>query len=1051
MRFIKIFYIKRRYIGLLLLSVLMTGAISAQEKPQSKAKMITVSLKVVDDNSAPISKAKVVVGEGMIHAETDQNGSLSFSAYPADFVTIMASGYEKSVSLVQDIVVSNTIKLAKSKLFMTSDDEIPLPYITLKKRNITGSSSLITGDQLERYPSTDIRNAMAGLATGLQIVEKNGAPGMTAEENNGAYRYLEKISVMSRGYRMIYIVDDVPVDATEIQIDPGEIESMTIIKDIVGKAMFGSAGAGGIILIKTKRGRTNERILNINLEDGVSTIDRFPGWASGAEYATLNNQARETDGLKKKYLDSDITDYYAKNDPYDMYHPSVNYKDIMLKNTMPFRRANVASSGGNDVIQYAAYLGYSGEGDIYKLGAVSDYNRFNSRANLDIRINDIFKVRFDIFAGLSFRRSPNYGYATSEGSGLTDLVEFSSAIVNITDTPPVEFPIYANNDPNLKAPWYAVSTNYPINPVGNLVENGFYNERGRTGVASAALDYDMKGILDGLTSTSFLSFSALNLVRIGQAEDYIAYTVTPGLSPTTGKDTVILAKVHDGVDNANLYNLHDYYYQRFAFYERFKYENTFGENKIQSTLTYFLNQYTRNGYRDPRRQQNIALTGLYSIKDKYSIQALLNYTGSSSFDEGKRYELFPSLGASWVISEESFMSNLKAVNYLKLRAEAGILGSESFMAPFLYNTAWTGTTGTTFGPSSLTTRWFGSTNESTVYSTYPNRFGNQDLTWEKRKELSVGLDALMLKEKLSLEITYFNNLRDGQITQLINSVPYVTGVSGVSPRYNYNSTKYFGIEAGIQYTENISDFGYSIGGNVTIQNSKLLKYDEPAYRYDYQIRTGLPTDTYWGQICLGKFETDAEALTVPQLYDAVLKKGDLKYKDMNGDGFIDDNDMSEIGHTTPRLYYALNAKLSYKNFDLTIIGTGFAFFDVPLTSKYYWPVTGAPDNNYSNFMKNNIGGAFPRLTYYKVANNFVASDFWLTRGDYFKIQNIELAYTLTADKLQSIRSRGIRFYLRGSNLLTISKVKDIDPESPTSGIDSYPLFRTISGGVKLTF
>ncbi len=908
MRFIKILFLKYRFIGLLLMCVFLTGTISAQEKTKSKPKMITVSLKVVDDSSTPISKAKVIVGEGLIHAETDENGSLSFNAYPADFVTISASGYERKVSLVQDIVQNNTIKLIKAKLYMTFDDNVPLPYLTLKKRIITGSTNVIKGEQLERYPSTDLRNALTGLATGLQVIERNGAPGLTAEEANGLYYITEKVSVGSRGSNMMYIVDDVPVDITEIQIDPLEIESVTVIKDIVGKAMFGSAGAGGIINIKTKRGRANERILTVNLEDGVSVIDRMPGWASGADYARLNNQARIADGLEPNY-DVDAIAAYAKNDPYNMYYPSVNYMDMMLKNTMAFRRANVSSSGGNDVVQYSAYLGYNGEGDIYKLGAAADYNRINNRANIDVKINDVLKIGFDIFAGLSFRRSPNYGYATSEGSSYTDLVEFNSAIDDITNTPPIAFPVYANNDPALKKPWYAVKTNYLRNPIGDLVGNGFYTERGRTGVVASTIDYDMSGIIKGLSSRSSISYSTLNLVRIGQANNYIAYTVTPGVSAITNNDTIILAKNHDGVDNANLVNLHDYYYQRYAFYERLNFDRTFGNSRIQSTLTYFLNQVTRNGYEDPRRQQNVVLTGVYTFNDKYTIQGVLNYTGTSSFDVGKRYELFPSLGASWVISEEGFMSNLKAVDYLKLRAEAGILGWESYLSPFLYRTAWSASTGTTFGPSSLTTRWFGTTNESTVYRTYPGRIGNPDLTWEKRKEFNIGLDALMLNEKLSLEVTYYNTHRDGQISQLFNSVPYLVGISSALPRYNYNKTRYSGVEAGVQFTENVSDFGYSIGANATVQNSKLVKYDEPAYRNDYQLRTGSPVDTYWGQTYIGKFATDAEALEVPQLYDAVLKAGDLKYKDMNGDGFIDDNDMSAIGHTTPRLYYALECKI----------------------------------------------------------------------------------------------------------------------------------------------
>jgi TonB-linked SusC/RagA family outer membrane protein len=1050
MRLINILFLKHRYIVLLLLCVFFTGTIGAQEKAQGRGKMITVRLKVVDESLAPVSKAKVVVGEGIIHAETDENGSLTFNAYPADFVTISATGYERSVSLVQNIIKEGTVKLVKSKLFMTYDDNVSLPYLTLKKRTLTGSYQVIKGEQLEKYPSNDLRNALAGLATGLQVVENDGSPGLNAEEENGTYRITEKIRISSRGFNIIYIVDDVPVDITEIQIDPLEIESVTVIKDIVGKAMFGSAGAGGIVNIKTKRGRANERILTVNLESGMSAIDRMPGWASGSEYATLNNQARIADGLDPLYDQADIT-AYAKNDPYDMFHPSVNYRDMMLKNTRSFNRANVSSSGGNDVVQYAAYLGYNGEGDIYKLGATADYNRINSRANIDVRINDRLKVDFDIFAGVTFRRSANYGFTTTygEGGSQMDLIEFNSVIDDITNTPPIEFPVYANNSPELKSPWYAVSTNYANNPIGNLVANGFYTERGRTGVVSSALDYDMSGIIKGLSSRSFFSFSALNLVRIGQADNYIAYKVIPGVSQFTGLDTINLVKAHDGVDNVNLVNLHDYYYQRYAFYERLNYDRTFGNSRIQSTLTYFLNQLTRNGYEDPRRQQNVVLTGVYTIRDKYSLQGVLNYTGTSSFDKGKRYELFPSVGAGWVISEESFMSDMKSVDYLKLRAEAGILGWESYLSPFLYRSAWSASTGTVFGPSSLTTRWFGTTTESTVYRTYPGRTGNPALTWEKRKEFNAGFDALLFKEKLWLEMTYYNNLRDGQISQVANSVPYLVGISSALPRYNYNKTKYYGLEAGIQLTENVGNFGYSVGGNAVIQNSKLVKYDEPNYRNDYQIRTGQPADTYWGHICIGKFSSDAEALEVPQLYDAVLKKGDLKYKDMNGDGFIDDNDMSAIGHTTPRLYYALNAKIRYKNFDFTVIGTGFAFYDIPLTNKYYW--NGWGDNNYSDFVKENIGGAYPRLTYYKVNNNFVASDFWLTKGGYFKIQNVELAYNIPADKLQLIQSRGMRIFARGSNLLTLSQVKDIDPESPTSGLEVYPLFRTFTGGIKLIF
>ena len=1034
---------KYRYLGLFLVTVFFTETISAQEKPSRISKIINVSLKVVDDNGTPIPYAQVVIGEGVIHAKTDENGTYSFMSYPDDFVTTSASGYEKSVLLVQDLINNNTVKLKKSKLFMTSDDDVSLPFNSKqKKRFFTGSANVIRSNQLEKYPSNDIRNAFTGLVPGLQITENYGSPGFTAEEKLGTYNTTSKIGVTARGRNMIFIIDDIPIDITEMALDPQEIESVTIIKDIVGKAMYGPIGADGIIVIKTKRGRSNERILTANAEEGISVIDRFPEWTKGADYAKLNNLARENDGMVPvPYYSEDDISAYAKNDPYDLIHPSVDFREIMLKNTKSFRRANISSSGGNDVVQYSSYLGYNGEGDIYKIGPKADYNRITASSNIDLKITEDLKIQFDIYAGLTLRRSPNFGYATSESSTSTELLEIYSALPLINNTPPNAFPVYANNDPSLKYPWFGVSPVYTLNPVGNLINNGYYTETGRKGLGKFSIDYDLSKFIEGLKSQTFLGFDLLDLIRIGKAEDYLAYIVTPSVSDT------IYNKVHEGIVSATLRNLHDYYYQRMQIFEKLSYQKSFGIHSIQSTLTYLLYKVSINGIEEPHRQQNGVWTVTYSNNDKYIIQGVLNYAGTYSFEKEK-YKLFPAVGASWIISEENFMSNLKFVDFLKLRADAGILGYENFINPFLYRDSWTPGTGVAFGPHS-SNRWFGTTQTTSVNTTYPSRIGNADLSWEKRKEFSIGIDALMLNQKLSLEVNYYNNLRDGIVTQLTNTMPDVAGIQSAVPWSNFNQVRYFGVETGIQFTDEVGELEYSIGGNATIQNSKIEKYVEPDYRSDYQFVTGRPSDTYWGQTYLGKFSTDAEALIVPQLFDVVLKAGDLKYKDMNGDDIIDDNDQSAIGHITPRLFYSLNANFRYHNFEVTVIGTGAAFYDIPLTNEYYW--NGWGDNNYSNFVRDNVGGDYPRLTYYKVINNFVNSDFWLRKGDYFKIQNVELAYIVPADKLQFIHGQGLRVFARGANLLTISPIKDVDPESINSGVTLYPLYRTFTGGIKITF
>ena len=1062
MRFYNLSYQKIKFIGLLLFCISLMVNAQAQNKTEQKAKFIEASINVADNDGNALPKAQVVVGEGIIHTITDANGFVSFNAKPEDFVTISFPGYEKKVMLVSELLADNKVTLYKAKLNMTSDDVVQLPFMALKKRQITGSSTVLNADQLEKYPTTDIRNAFTGLVNGMNVQEMHGAPGLSAEEELGTFRFDQKIDISARGRSMMYIIDDIPTDITEMPLDPGEIESVTVIKDIVGKSMFGPAGANGIIFIKTKRGKVNERILKVNVESGINMVDRFPDMVDGAEYARLNNIARINSGLEPLYSESDIA-AYAKNDPYDMYHPSVNYKEMMLNNSMNFQRANVSSRGGNNNVQYFAYVGYDGEGDIYKIGATADYNRLNTRSNIDIKINDFIKVQFDFFGGLSIRRSPNYGYDaqfTSEGTDnpSLDIAEFGTVINDISNLPPIAFPVYANNDPELKAPWYAVSSVYGQNPIGNLVGNGYYTETARTGAFNVALDYDMSSILEGLKSHSYIGFNSYNLLRIGKAEDYTAYLVNPTTN-ASGADTITLTKVHDGVDQSGQSKLHDFYYQRFAVYENLNYEKTFDKNYVQASATYYQSKVSLNGIEEPQRQQIGILTALYSYDDKYSVQGVLNYAGGSSFSEKERFILSPTIGANWIISEENFLQDVTFLDYLKLRAETGVLGYESFLSPFYYRDDWNyNSSGTLFGPHSAN-QWFGSATDNSVYRTTPSRIGNPELTWEKRREFNAGIDALMFDKKLSLEVNYFNQLRDGQVARVYNTIPYIAGISSWTPRLNYNQTRYTGVEAALQFTNKTGDFYYSFGGNATIQDSKYEKYDEPNYRYDYQSRLGQPVDAIWGLTYVGKFNSDEEALAIPQLYDDVLHTGDLKYQDKNNDGVVDDNDQGIIGRSSPKLYYALNVKLSYKNLELFVLGTGYAFYDIVLNNKFYW--NGWGDNNYSTFVSDNLGGAYPKLTYYKVNNNFVTSDFWLTKGGFFKIQNAELAWNVPTENLKWSGIRGAKVYVRGANLFTFTKVKDIDPESKNSGLGTttnndtdrglYPLFRTVSGGVKLTF
>jgi TonB-linked SusC/RagA family outer membrane protein len=920
--------------------------------------------------------------------------------------------------------------------------EIPLPLSSLKKRTATGSDFVLRGDRLDRYPSTDLRNAFSGLVPGLDVVENNGSPGVSIPGDS-------RVSTSLRAYSPLYIVDGIEADIQEMPLDPQEIESVTFVKDIVSKALYGPKAGNGIVYIQTKHGKRNERFLNVEVETGVNVTDRFPRWVSGADYARLNNLARQNSHMDPLYTDSDIA-AYAGNDPYDLYHPSIDFRQMLWKDTRPMTRANIVAGGGNDRVQYFAYLGLNNEGDNFKTGATSDYNRVNARSNIDVKITDYLNVGLGIYGGVTINRSPNY-------SNVSNAVDMNSLLTDITSTPPIAWPVYAHYDDENNTPWYGVSSSYERNHIGDAESCGYYNELTRSSAANIRLDYDFSHLFrreqaspgPRLKSQTSLSFNILNLTRIGKVNDYIAYTATPSLTPS-GMDTILLAKVHDGVDNTEQQQLTFYYYQRLAFSESLVYDNTFGdEHALQLGLTYSLYNAMENAIREPDRQQNGIFSATYAFRDKYSVQGVLNYAGTSSFSRDERYKLFPSLGLGWILSEERFMQRVAFLDYLKLRVNGGILGYDGLATAFYYQDRWsTNTSGTAFGPHSAN-QWFGSDTEVSVRRSSPDRIANDGLTWEIRKEFTAGLEALLFDRKLYVEVNGYNNVRDGIISKMANMLPYITGISAASPWYNYNSYRYYGAELNLSYSGRVAGFSYQVGGNATIRNSKVLKYDEPNYREPYRSLVGHPVDAIRGYTYAGKYATDAEAQSVIQTFDEVLYAGDLKYQDKNNDNIFDENDQSVIGNTSPRLVYGLHLQLGYGNFELFASGTGRAFYDIRKNNRYFQ--SGSGDNTYSAYVRDNIDGAYPRLTWQKVNNNFLMSEFWLTDGSFFKLQNVELAYNLHLKNGKAQGIRKMRFYVRGANLLTISGLKDVDPEAISSGIDTYPLFRTFTGGIKISF
>ncbi len=900
-----------------------------------------------------------------------------------------------------------------------------LPYGNNYSKSLsTGGSSVFYEEDINKYPSSDFRNALTGVIPGLVITEASGMTGLMSDGARGGMNF--------RGLAPKFVVDGQPVYLTEVQLDPEEIESMTFVKDVLDKSLFGARSSEGVLYITTKRGLQAGKMIRVGVESGVSVIDRMPEYVCGAEYASLQNQARDAAGYTVLYTQDDI-DAYALNRPDDLIHPSVDWRGLMFKDTKSYKKANLTVQGGTEAVKYAVYFGYLGEGDFYAAGPAAGYNKMNLRTNADIKITNDLKFSIGLFSGLNFRRSPRF---SNNGS----FNEFDNYLSVANTTPPVAFPVHVGLNTETGGWIYGLSEVYTSNPYAALTEKGFFTERERSGIVNGTLTWDMNKIAKGLKFESYVGLNVFNMDRIGKTPDYLAVIY----DPVTGQSS---KTSHEGAKASGKTAMGKWYHQSLYLNERLSYTGNWGLNRLSAAAVYYLEttERSQSAYRD--RQHSVILNADYSYADRYLVQAVMNTSGSCMFMKGKRYGVFPSLGLGWVMSEEDFLKGSGWVDYLKLRAQAGVIGYNSFGALDLYEDEYLKEKGVNFGPASTDFEWIGGSTKYQSYKTTLQRLGNKNLTWEKRKEITAGIEAKFFGNRLSVDANYFRTLRDGIITNTSNVNPKVFGFNGVATYDNYNKIRYQGTEVALNWTDKIGDFEYSVGGWAVYNRGKYLRYSENQIN-DYNKVEGSMVGDYHGYVYLGKYESAEDIASSPeQTFDSEVQAGDLKYKDLNGDGKIDSNDRTIIGNTSPKLNYAVNIYLKYKGFDFTVVGTGKAFFDIPLTNSYFW--NGWGQNNYSKFVSENIGGDYPRLSYDKITNNFQTSRFWLRKGDWFKIQNVEFGWSTSFRNSNWIR--GIRIFARGSNLLTISGIKYIDPESTSAGVTTDPLYRTFTGGVKLNF
>ncbi len=868
----------------------------------------------------------------------------------------------------------------------------------------TGSSSTQGNSVLQSYPTLDLMNSFTGVIPGLWVTENTGATGVRYHTQN--------CSLNIRGFAGAkYIIDGIVLSEPEqFQLDPEDIESVTVISDIVDKARFGPEASRGAVYIRTVRGLPKGREIKFNVEKGVDVVDRMPEWLGAVDYARLNNAARIAAGYPRLYDDKAV-EAFGNGDLFDLNYPAVDWQGLMLHNTRNITKAGFLVRGGGNNVSYSSHIGWGNHSDIYAMGPVSDFNRFNADMSIDVRLNHRLRAEVNFIAIYTLRRTP------LSGTGTSNPYEFPQFMSLIHSVPQTAYPLYLDRDADTGEYNWTVSARYPNNPYATLYDSGFYTETGRTGLTDATLHYDLSGLVPGLRSETRFGLNLYYSTRIGMEEDYMGYIYDP-VSDTRSPSS------HTGISATDKSQFLAGYLQGMEINQRFVFDRYFGVNRVNASLTYHWSKLAYSIEGGYHQQQSGILDFGWSHAGKFRIEGVVNYAGTSARKKGYRYEFFPSLGVSY-----------RPLDQVKLRAQAGILGYEPYGGQYYWQSKYTKSSAFTYGPYSAG-QWFGSTSSINAYYTTLSRYENDDLGWEKNKEIEAGAD-FSIGKNFTAGITYYHVLQDGIVVDISSVQPSFYGPGAIYD--NYNSNIYDGVDFNAMWSGTVGKLKYSVGGFATVSVARYGKVNE-IYSDEWQNRSGKRTGSIWGQECIGKFESDADIAASPlQSFDPQVYPGDLKYRDYNGDNVIDSHDVHVIGNSSPLLRYALNFNLAYRRFDFTIVGTGKAFFDSVLSNEWFW--NGWGDGNYSAFVRDNLGGAYPRISYQKSENNFRVSDFWVRRGDFFKIQSVEAG----------LRFGVTRFFVRGANLLTISGIKDVDPEALSAGVSDYPLFRTFTGGFSLSF
>ena len=1048
---------KHRYIFSLML-LLLVGFIPAAARAGNPVKG-----KVVDEKGQPMIGVTVVEDGTTNGTTTDLDGTFSLTVASNNSVLVFSSlGYKEQK---EPVGARTTFNVTLKEETQAIDDVVVVGYGVQKKGMLTASVASIGSEKLTNAPADNISNMLGGKLPGLVSRQTSGVPG-----DNESEIYIRGISTTGTSTPLI-LVDGVERDFANL--DPSEIANITILKDAASAAVYGVKGANGVILVTTRRGEVARTTVSYNGAITLSQNADMLELLDGNEYAYWHNKATDLDGTAREYNEAQLGYIRNGNDPQGVFG-NTDWLKLIFKKVAVGHNHNVSVTGGNKTVRY-----FVGGSFLDQDGIIENvwFKRYNLRSNIDISLSDRLTLKVDVSGRIENRHQPGVSAGSSDPTASLDNGGADYGYKNI-----IFYAISARPTVNPQMPDGTYIGYY--NPLIARDESGFMDRNNSYVQTSLNLEYKIPGV-EGLTAKGMFSYDFQNSLEKKLflpceqvTPQYGSLNESGGVNLTASNSPHLISGVNQLSESHTWFSRYTYqlmlnYTNRFDLHEvgadlvweqSGSSTRSFGASKQNFAITEipdldFSNEVTPNsvtGSHSNTGRQGLLLRANYAYDSRYLVQASVRGDWSSKFAKGHRLGIFPAVSLGWRISEEGFMENTRGIlDNLKLRASWGVLGNDG-IDDFLFMQG-----------LALTTTSTVVINGVPVQSLYTTSIPNENITWETTTTYNVGLDFSLWNGKLGFEGDAFYKVTTDILQSQAGQQP--PSIGGNYPSIvNGGVVDVRGFEVVLTHRNHVGDFNYNISANASFARNRYVSTPDSDNIPSYQSKIGQPLNAVLGYVSDGLYQSEEDLATSPKTSDAV-RVGDIKYKDLNGDGKITAEDRTWIaGSQLPEVMFGLNFDFNWKGFDFSMFFQGAAETDIMLCGTY--TALGYSDGTYytqafkwgsnppkylveGSWTPDNTDAEYPRLSAASSTNNSLASDFWKRDASYLRLKTMQLGYTLPASITRKFYVEQLRIYFNASNVFTISKLSKmgIDPEAPSVNNGYYPQQRVFSVGVNLTF